>query len=123
MDDSAPHLRTRFRLFQDSREDGQQAAGLVRCGGLTVWLRVAALAQAAGLEISGHCAPHLHAQAAASVSNLRHPEWFHGPVRIESRFFDGILDPAGGTVRPGADGAPGHGLSLRGAEAEPYRVG
>ncbi|WP_411122636.1 enolase C-terminal domain-like protein [Streptomyces sp. x-19] len=98
-------------------------ADITRCGGLTVWLRVAALAQAAGLEISGHCAPHLHAHAAAAVPNLRHLEWFHDHVRIEDRIFHGTLDPTGGTVRPGADGAPGHGLSLREAEAAPYRVG
>ncbi|KUL36944.1 mandelate racemase [Streptomyces sp. NRRL F-4489] len=98
-------------------------ADITRCGGLTVWLRIAALAQAAGLAISGHCAPHLHAHAAAAVPNLRHLEWFHDHVRIENRLFDGVLDPAGGSVRPGADGAPGHGLSLRARAAEPYRVG
>ncbi|MYT28589.1 MULTISPECIES: enolase C-terminal domain-like protein [unclassified Streptomyces] len=98
-------------------------ADITRCGGLTVWLRVAALAQASGMEISGHCAPHLHAHAAAAVPNLRHLEWFHDHVRIENRLFHGTLDPTGGAVRPGTDGAPGHGLSLRDEEAEPYRVG
>ena len=34
-------------------------ADVTRCGGITVWLRAAALAEARGLEISGHCAPHL----------------------------------------------------------------
>ncbi|MCK7624392.1 mandelate racemase [Streptomyces sp. RS10V-4] len=98
-------------------------ADITRCGGLTVWLRVAALAQAAGLAVSGHCAPHLHAHAAAAVPNLRHLEWFHDHVRIENRLFDGVLDPAGGSIRPGADGAPGHGLSLREEAAAAYRVG
>ena len=46
-----------------------------------------------GLEVSGHCAPHLHAHVAAAVPNLRHLEWFHDHVRIESMFFDGTLDP------------------------------
>ncbi|MEU2587174.1 enolase C-terminal domain-like protein [Streptomyces avermitilis] len=32
-------------------------ADATRCGGNTVWLRAAALAEAAGLQISGHCAP------------------------------------------------------------------
>ncbi|MFE2110107.1 hypothetical protein ACFXAF_30175 [Kitasatospora sp. NPDC059463] len=31
-------------------------------------------------------------------------------------------DPAGGTVTPGADGAPGHGLRLAPARAAPYRT-
>ncbi|WRZ89340.1 mandelate racemase [Streptomyces sp. NBC_01007] len=94
-----------------------------RCGGITVWLRAAALAEAAGLELSGHCAPHVPAHAAAAIPNLRHLEWFHDHTRIEDLFFDGTLDPQGGSVRPGADGAPGHGLTLRADQAEKYRTG
>ncbi|WP_330241923.1 enolase C-terminal domain-like protein [Streptomyces sp. NBC_00525] len=97
-------------------------ADATRCGGITGWLRAAALAEAAGLDISGHCAPHVHAHAAAAVPNLRHLEWFHDHVRIEDMFFDGALDPAGGTVRPGTSGAPGHGLEPRTETAERYRV-
>jgi len=75
-------------------------ADVSRCGGITEWLRVAAVAASYGLEISGHCAPHLHAHAAAAVPNLRHLEWFHDHVRIESTLFDGTLDPSGGVIRP-----------------------
>ncbi|NGO77309.1 mandelate racemase [Streptomyces sp. YC504] len=105
-----------------------RTAGLVDClqadatrvGGLTAWLRAAALAQAHGLEISAYGAPHAHAAAAACVPNLRHIEWFHDHVRVESMFFDGVLDPTGGVVRP--DGGIGHGLRLRAEEIEEYRV-
>ncbi|MFI5519992.1 enolase C-terminal domain-like protein [Streptomyces platensis] len=110
-----------WHLLQASAVDCLQADA-TRCGGLTVWLRAAALAEAAGLQISGHCAPHVHAHAAASVPNLRHLEWFHDHVRIENLFFSGVLDPAGGTVRPGEDGSPGHGLTLHTDRADPYRV-
>jgi L-alanine-DL-glutamate epimerase-like enolase superfamily enzyme len=96
-------------------------ADVSRCGGISEWLRAAAVAASYGLEISGHCAPHLHAAAATAVPNLRHLEWFHDHVRIESMFFDGALDPAGGTVRPDPD-APGLGLTLRAADAERYRT-
>ncbi|MFC7303299.1 enolase C-terminal domain-like protein [Streptomyces monticola] len=95
-------------------------ADATRCGGLTEWLRTAALAQAHGLEVSAHGAPHVHASAAACVPNLRHIEWFHDHVRIESMFFDGVLDPTGGTVRP--DGGLGHGLMLRTEEIEEFRI-
>ncbi|MFE9426982.1 enolase C-terminal domain-like protein [Kitasatospora sp. NPDC006697] len=88
-------------------------ADATRCGGITVWLRAAALAQAHGLEVSGHCAPHAHAHAAAAVPNLRHLEWFHDHVRIETLLFDATLDPAGGELHPGHDGAPGLGLTPR----------
>ena len=93
-----------------------------RCGGITEWLRAAAVAASHGLEVSGHCAPHLHVHAAAAIPNFRHLEWFHDHVRIESMFFDGTLDPSGGSIRPDP-GRPGLGLTFRSAGAEPYRVG
>src|SRR3954469_9360872 len=71
-----------------------------RCGGITEWQRVAAVAAAHHLQISGHCAPHLHVHVAAAVPNLRHLEWFHDHVRIEEMFFDGTLDPTGGELHP-----------------------
>ena len=97
-------------------------ADVSRCGGITEWLRVAAVAAAHQLEISGHCAPHLHVHAAAATPNLRHLEWFHDHVRIEQMFFDGALDPTGGALRP-APTAPGHGLRLRREVASRYQVG
>ncbi|MFG2637974.1 enolase C-terminal domain-like protein [Streptomyces sp. NPDC048362] len=97
-------------------------ADVTRCGGITVWLRAAAVAEGLGLHISGHCAPHLHAHAAAAVPNTRHLEWFHDHVRIETMLFHGTLDPQGGTVTPGASGEPGHGLTLDRATADRYRI-
>lgn len=91
-----------------------------RCGGITQWLRIAALAAAHGLEISGHCAPHLSVQVAAATPNFRHLEWFHDHVRIETMFFDGCLDPRGGALIPSA--APGNGLSLRAADMAGCRI-
>jgi Enolase C-terminal domain-like len=35
------------------------------------------------LQVSGHCAPNPHVQAAVAVPNLRHLEYFHDHVRIE----------------------------------------
>lgn len=96
-------------------------ADISRCGGITEWQRVAAVAAAHGLQLSGHCAPQLHAHAAAATPNFRHLEWFHDHVRIERRFFDGVLDPVGGALVPD-DLSPGHGLVFKAAEAEPYRV-
>ena len=94
-----------------------------RCGGITEWLRVAAVAASYGLEISGHCAPHLHAHVAAATPNLRHLEWFHDHVRIESTCSSTAPStrPAA-RCRPDPD-APGHGLTLRHNDAEPFRVG
>lgn len=91
-----------------------------RCGGYTGWSGAAAIAAGHGLEVSAHCAPNLHAPVAAATPNLRHMEWFHDHVRIEGELFEGAADPAGGVVRP--PDRPGHGLTLRDAAAEPYRV-
>jgi L-alanine-DL-glutamate epimerase-like enolase superfamily enzyme len=90
-----------------------------RCGGYTEWLRSAAVAASFGLTVSGHCAPNLHAPVAAATPNLRHLEWFHDHVRIESMLFDGALDPTGGTVTPDPN-AHGHGLTLRTEAADRY---
>jgi L-alanine-DL-glutamate epimerase-like enolase superfamily enzyme len=113
---------TYFRRMCDAGAVDCLQADVSRCGGITEWLRVAAVAASHGLQISGHCAPHLHAAAATAVPNLRHLEWFHDHVRVEGMFFDGTLDPAGGTVRPDLD-APGLGLTLRACDAERYRTG
>jgi len=93
---------------------------VTRCGGYTEWQRAAAVAAAHHLDVSGHCAPHLHAPAAAATPNLRHLEWFADHVRIESMLFDHADPGSGGRLRL-ADG-PGHGLEFRARDAEPYRV-
>ena len=93
---------------------------VTRCGGITELRRVAAVAAAHGLEISGHCAPHMHAAALSALPNVRHLEWFHDHVRIEGLLFDGSLDPSGGSVRPAE--SPGNGVSLAVDRAQPYCV-
>jgi L-alanine-DL-glutamate epimerase-like enolase superfamily enzyme len=95
-------------------------ADATRCGGVSEWLRIAAVAASYNLEVSAHCAPHLHVHVAVATPNLRHLEWFHDHVRIEQMFFDGALDPTGGTLRPNPTAA-GNGLTLRRDVAERYR--
>lgn len=114
------HLPYFLRMCAAGAVDCLQA-DVTRCGGITEWRRAAAVAAAHGLDISGHCAPHLHVHVAAVTPKVRHLEWFHDHVRIESLFFDGTLDPVGGRVSPD-DTSPGHGLTLRAADVAPYRV-
>ncbi|MGA9831255.1 MAG: enolase C-terminal domain-like protein, partial [Trebonia sp.] len=94
---------------------------VTRCGGITEFLRASAVAAASGLQVSAHCAPNLHAHVCAAVPNLRHLEYFHDHVRIESMLFDGALDPHGGVLRPDP-ARPGLGLALKAADAEKFRV-
>jgi L-alanine-DL-glutamate epimerase-like enolase superfamily enzyme len=96
-------------------------ADVTRCGGITVWLRIAAIAAAHGLGFSGHCAPAISAAPAAAAPGVRHLEWFHDHARLESMLFDGVLDPAGGAISPDPS-LLGNGLTLRTSDAEPFRV-
>lgn len=96
-------------------------ADVSRCAGITEWLRVAALAQAHGLELSGHCAQSLHAHPACAVPNLRHLEYFADHARVDRLLFDGVLDPEDGVLRPDLSRA-GHGLELKTKDAERFRV-
>jgi L-alanine-DL-glutamate epimerase-like enolase superfamily enzyme len=107
------------RMCQAGAVDCLQADAS-RCGGITEWLRVAAIAASHGLDISAHCAPYLHLHAGAAIPNLRHLEWFHDHVRIEQMAFDGTAQPVGGLLRPDPD-APGHGLTFRASDIEKYR--
>ena len=82
---------------------------VTRCGGISEFLRGAALAAGHSMQVSAHCAPNLHA-----------PEYFHDHQRTEQLMFDGALDPHGGTLAPDP-ALPGLGLELRTTDAAHYR--
>lgn len=82
-----------------------------RCGGYTGFRRGAAVAAAHNLDVSGHCAPALHAPVAAAVTNLRHVEWFADHARLEPLLADGVPAVEGGAMIPNS--SQGHGLVLR----------
>ena len=89
---------------------------VTRCGGITGALRVNGLAAAHGLDVSGHCAPQLSAHVLCGIDRLRHLEYFHDHVRIESMLFDGVLSPVDGALVPDRSRA-GNGLELKHADA------
>ncbi|HEY7149074.1 MAG TPA: enolase C-terminal domain-like protein [Gaiellaceae bacterium] len=94
-------------------------ADVTRCQGITGFLEVAELAAEHGLDVSAHCAPQVSVHACAAIPNLRHLEWFHDHVRVESMLFDGVLEPENGELRPDRS-LPGHGLELKRADAERF---
>ncbi|WP_250501090.1 enolase C-terminal domain-like protein [Caballeronia sp. GAWG1-5s-s] len=96
-------------------------ADLTRCGGVTGFLRVAALCDAFHVPLSAHCAPALHLHAACAAPRLRHQEWFHDHVRIESMLFDGAPRAHEGAIAPDWS-RPGCGLDFRHADAHRYAV-
>jgi L-alanine-DL-glutamate epimerase-like enolase superfamily enzyme len=110
-----------FRRMCEARAVDCLQIDASRCGGISDWLRAAAVAASYGLDVSGHCAPHLHRHVAAATPNFRHLEWFHDHVRIEQEFFDGTTQPRNGAIQLDP-AAPGNGLSLKEANIEQYRV-
>jgi len=92
-----------------------------RCGGFSGFLQAAALAQAHGVPVSAHCAPHLHAHVCSAVQRLAHVEYFHDHVRIESLFFDGLPLLRGGSLVVDPQ-RPGLGLTLKRQDVERFRI-
>ena len=96
-------------------------ADATRCGGYTGFLKAAAVAGAHAIPLSSHCAPALHLPACCAAPGVRHMEYFYDHARIERMVFDGVPAPDGGALRPDPS-RPGHGLELKGSDAEKYRV-
>lgn len=92
---------------------------VTRCGGYTGWLGAASIAAAHNLEVSAHCAPALHAPAAAAIPHLRHIEYFIDHTRLEPVLFDGVPRAADGLLQLDPS-RPGHGMTVA-ASADRYR--
>ncbi|SDY87282.1 enolase C-terminal domain-like protein [Citreimonas salinaria] len=92
-----------------------------RCCGITGLLQADAMAWAANVPLSLHCAPALHMQAATCLQRLKHVEWFHDHVRLESMLLDGAAQAKNGHAAPDLT-RPGLGLALKTQDAEQYRV-
>jgi L-alanine-DL-glutamate epimerase-like enolase superfamily enzyme len=105
-----------FRRMLEAGAVDVLQADATRCGGITGFLRAAALADAHMVPLSAHTAPALHLHVCCAAPRLRHIEWFHDHVRIERMLFDGAPVPARGLIRPDLT-RPGNGLELKRAEA------
>jgi L-alanine-DL-glutamate epimerase-like enolase superfamily enzyme len=96
-------------------------ADVTRCGGLTELARIDALCGAHGRPLSLHCAPAIGAHAGCALDQFAHLEYFHDHVCIEGMLFDGVPPLRGGVLTPDPT-RPGHGLELKDADAERFRV-
>lgn len=111
-----------FQRMLDAEAVDCLQADVTRCGGFTGFARVGALCDARSMSLSAHCAPQLSAHACAAVWHLRHLEYFHDHNRIEGLLFDGCLQPQDGGMLVPDRSRPGHGLTLRAADAKQWRV-
>ena len=96
-------------------------ADATRCGGVTGFLAASALAAAYNTPLSAHCGPSAHLHLACAATPLRHVEYFHDHVRIESMLFDGFRPPVDGAMHPDWS-RPGLGFSFKHQDAEPFRI-
>jgi L-alanine-DL-glutamate epimerase-like enolase superfamily enzyme len=91
-------------------------------GGVTEWMKVAALAQAHDLDVAPHGSQDIHIHLVSAISN-----------GLILEFYRDSVDPMWGkiyhhTLRVNSDGTvsppevPGHGAEPNYAELEPYRV-
>ena len=106
-----------FRRMLDAGAVDVLQADATRCGGITGFLRAAALADAANIPLSAHTAPALHLAVCCAAPRLRHIEWFHDHVRIEHMLFDGAPKPDEGRIAPDLS-RPGLGLVFKQRDAE-----
>ena len=111
-------LPTFHRLLRGEAVDVLQA-DVTRCGGVTGFLKVAALSEAYQVPLSSHCAPTLHLHPACSVANFRHAEYFYDHARIESMLFDGSSHPVSGALRPDLSRS-GLGIEFKRQDAKPF---
>jgi L-alanine-DL-glutamate epimerase-like enolase superfamily enzyme len=110
-----------FRHMLEANAVDVLQADATRCAGITGFMRVAALCESRSLQLSSHCGPSLHVHPCCAVPNFRHMEYFHDHVRIEHMFFDGVLTPVRGELRPDRS-RPGMGLEFKRADAARYAV-
>ncbi len=110
-----------LRMLAAGAVDVQQADA-TRCGGVTGFVRAAALCEVFHTDLSAHCAPALHRHLGCAAPRFRHLEWFHDHVRIEAMLFDGVPVPQDGHIAPDW-GRPGLGLVFRRQDAERFGAG
>ncbi len=110
-----------FRGLLEAQAVDVLQADATRCGGLTGFMRAAALCEAHCVPLSSHCAPSLHVAACCCVANAVHLEWFHDHQRIERLLFEGAPQPVQGWLRPDLH-RPGLGLEFRTADAKEYAL-
>lgn len=95
-------------------------ADVTRCSGITGYQQVHGLCQAFAAPLSAHTAPAVHCHLGAAMPEMRHIEYFHDHVRIESLVFDGAPRPVDGRLAPDRT-RHGLGLEVRRADLSKWR--
>src|SRR5438270_6411476 len=110
-----------FRRMLEAGAVDVLQADATRCAGITGFMRAGALVESHSMQLSSHCGPSLHLHPCCALNNFRHMEYFHDHVRIEHMFFDGVVTPINGALRPDLS-RPGMGLEFKRSDAARYAV-
>lgn len=108
-----------FRQMLEAGAVDVLQADATRCAGITGFLQAAVLCEAFHLPLSAHTAPAIHAHVGCACRPLRHLEYFYDHVRIENMFFDGVLQPVNGELKPDRS-RPGMGIELKEADVQRF---
>ncbi|MGN6380842.1 MAG: enolase C-terminal domain-like protein [Gaiellales bacterium] len=103
-----PYFR---RMIEAGAIDVLQADA-TRCLGITGFMGVAALCEAACLPLSAHTAPALHTHVCCAAGPAVSLEYFHDHEHVEQVLFDGLPELRQGCLVPDLS-RPGNGLELR----------
>jgi L-alanine-DL-glutamate epimerase-like enolase superfamily enzyme len=110
-----------FRRMLDADAIDVLQADASRCGGISGFLRVAALCEARCIPLSAHCSPSLHLHLCCATRPAINLEYFHDHVRIEQELFDGAPIPHGGILSLDRT-RPGIGIELKASGATKYSI-
>lgn len=105
--------------FQKTFEAGAVDIGIIdlaRVGGITPWMKVAAIAEAKGIPVAGHVIPEVHVHLLAAAPNGYLVEYM---PRSEPIFTTRLVLEDGHLIAPQA---PGLGVELDEAACRRYRV-
>jgi L-alanine-DL-glutamate epimerase-like enolase superfamily enzyme len=108
-----------FRRMLEAGAVDVLQADVTRCGGITQFLGVGALCSAAGVPLSAHTSPAIHAHVCCAIEPVVHVEHFHDHARIERLLFENVPGLRDGELAP-AHELPGLGLRLRAADVRRY---
>lgn len=108
-----------FRRMLASGAVTVQQADASRCAGISEFLRVGALCDAANLPMSAHTSPALHLHPCCALSRLRNIEYFYDHARIETLLFEGAIQPVRGVLHPDLS-RPGIGMEFKSQDAKRY---
>ena len=112
------NLYTKYQFHEYFHADALHIvqADVVRCGGITEWLKIAHLAQASGRQMAPHFVAELHVHLLCAIPNaliLEYLPWFDALVQDPLCPDDGFFMPPN---------RPGHGVRFDRDKLAPYRV-